>query len=161
MVLRLMVLVLLTFSLQTYAAHENNNPKNFDILAQGCRECNDCAQKPSSVELFRLVKEILNNEILLMPQLQFQLIQQFQQIFNEGGIGLEGPPGPEGPAGPPGVAGAEGPEGPVGPTGAEGPPGPAGGPTGPTGPTGAQGLVGSTGPTGPTRLTGNQNLNPI
>lgn len=130
--------------------------------------CNGCRQQPSVAELFQEVQAVLNNNILLLPQLQPQLVAQLQQIITSGGInvpGATGPTGATGPAGPTGAAGIQGPTGatgvagPAGIAGATGATGPVGaiGPTGVTGATGATGvtgLVGATGPTGATGATG-------
>lgn len=77
-------------------------------LSAVCDGCNDCRQNPSATELLRLVQGVLNNGILLLPQLQPQLISQLQTIITTGGIGVVGPPGPTGPTG------ATGPQGPAG-----------------------------------------------
>jgi len=106
--------------------------------------CNNCRQSPSEAELFLQMQSFLNNNILLSPLLQAQLIQQLQQLITEGGIGIVGPQGPAGPTGATGVAGPVGPQGPAGQTGAAGVAGPVG-PIGPIGPVGPQGPAGTGG----------------
>jgi len=115
---------------------KNSNFAELTPLKESCGGCDSCRQRLSAVELQQIVQGILNNSILLLPQLQPQLVQQLQQIIIAGGIGGAGPAGP---AGPPGATGATGPAGPIGPTG----------PTGPTGPIGPIGPTGATGATGP------------
>ncbi len=119
----------------------------------------DCRQEPSAAELLHITEEILNDEILLFPQLQAQLVDQLTQIIVDGGIPITGPTGatgapgsPGGPTGATGVTGSTGEMGPTGPTGDIGPTGPTGdiGPTGPTGDIGPTGPTGDIGPTGPT-----------
>jgi len=100
--------------------------------------CNSCNRLPSAAKLLQLVQQVLNDGILVLPQLQPQLVHQLQQIIQQGGIGIIGPPGPTGATGPTGAAG---------PTGATGSTG-AAGPTGATGSTGAAGPTGATGSTG-------------
>lgn len=124
-----------------------------------CSGCNSCRQKPSAAQLLQQIQFILNNNLLLLPQLQPQLVPQLQQIIVSGGIGVPGVTGPTGPrgatgpfggpTGPTGGLGAQGATGPQGPAGATGP---GGGPPGPTGATGPQGPAG--GPTGATGATG-------
>jgi hypothetical protein len=80
----------------------------------GCGSCETCRQKPSAAELLRTIHEVLNNNILLLPQLQPQLIQVVQTLVTEGGIGVVGPTGPAGPTGATGATGATGPAGPAG-----------------------------------------------
>ena len=73
-------------------------------LSAVCDGCNDCRQNPSATELLRLVQGVLNNGILLLPQLQPQLISQLQTIITTGGIAvvaaarnLQAQPGATGP----------------------------------------------------------------
>lgn len=155
MILRILILAL-TFIIPLSAIQERNETSKSILLmdnASCCTGCNSCRQQPSATELLQAMQILLNNEILLLPQLQPQLITQLQQIITQGGIGIVGPQGPTGatgPAGPAGATGATGPEGPTGATGPTGAQGPAGatGATGPEGPTGATGTTGDTGPTG-------------
>jgi len=105
------------------------------LSAQGsCNGCNDCRETASAAELMQEIHTVLNNGLLLLPQLQPQLVTVVQQIAAEGGLA--------------------GSTGPTGPTGAVGPTGPAGGPTGPTGSAGAAGATGPTGTAGATGVTG-------
>lgn len=51
-----------------------------------CGGCNDCRQNLSATELLQLVQAVLNNNTLLLPQLQTQLVAQLQQIITAGGL---------------------------------------------------------------------------
>lgn len=128
MILRTLI-VLLTATMTLTAAPEVTN--NRDLFTQN-EACVDCRDRPSAAELLQGVQAVLNNNILLLPQLQPQLIQVFQTILTEGGIsgatGATGPTGPIGPTGPGvGATGATGATGPAGATGATGAAGAAGG----------------------------------
>jgi len=115
----------------------------------------DNRNTPSAAELMQEIHTVLNNGLLLQPQLQPQLIQVVQEIATAGGFaGSTGATGPIGPPGATGPAGSIGATGSSGPTGSIGPTGPSGGPTGPAGVTGATGLTGTTGATGATGATG-------
>jgi hypothetical protein len=133
MFLRLLVIMLvMTFNLS--AAQNIDN--EFDLIvnkyAKGCNG-NGCRSQPSAVEMLQTLEFVLNNNLLLLPQLQAQLVNVVQTLVDEGQIGVVGPTGPTGPTG------ATGATGPTGPTGATGD-------TGATGPTGATGATGATGP---------------
>lgn len=122
MILRILILAL-TFAIPLSAIEENKVIASTTDLTpnnKSCVGCNSCRQKPSAAELLQSIHTILNNEILLLPQLQPQLVQLLQQIVNEGGIGIVGPQGPTGPSGPAGATGATGAAGATGATGAAG-----------------------------------------
>jgi hypothetical protein len=68
-----------------------------------------CSGTPSSAELMQEIHTVLNNGLLLLPQLQPQLVQVVKQIAAEGGLtGATGPTGPIGAPGPTGATGATG-----------------------------------------------------
>ena len=133
---------------------------SFDL----CTADGGCRRNNSAAELLQLVQGILNNNILLLPQIQSQLGSQLQQIITSSGINVVGPAGPRGHAGSTGptgpcCTGATGPVGATGATGTAGATGPTGstgtGSVGPTGPTGSSGATGpSGGPTGATGASG-------
>jgi hypothetical protein len=144
------------FSPYEFSDHSYPNTQdrmiNLDTLA--CNGCQGCRHGPSTTDLARIVKKVLDEEILLQPRILNELTLLVQRIVREGPIGRAGPTGPAGPAG---VTGARGPRGTAGRRGARGlvgPTGPNGGPTGPTGPTGAVGAAGARGPTGVAGPTG-------
>lgn len=110
MVLRLLILAL-AFVMPLTATLENNKVSRIGTLGSEkscCSGCNSCRQKPSEAELLQAVQAVLNNSILLLPQLQPQLIAQLQQIVTNGGIGVVGPQGPTGATGAAGATGATG-----------------------------------------------------
>ena len=117
----LILVLLLNLTIPLSATQENK------IIAKSA--CgNGCRQKPSAAQLLQEIHTILNNELLLLPELQPQLIEQLRQILNESGIIM----------GPQGFTGATGATGSVGPQGA----------IGPLGPIGVQGITGATGDSG-------------
>lgn len=48
--------------------------------------CNPCQAPPSAANLLEAVQLLLNDEILLLPQLQAQLVTQLQEILAGGGV---------------------------------------------------------------------------
>lgn len=150
MIFRSLILAL-TFIIPLYATHEIYSDVDVSFDYECCNSCGECRKKPSAAEILQAVKAVLNNEILLLPQLQPQLIEIVQNIVNEGGIGIVGPRGPTGDTGATGPTGSS--VGSTGPTGATGGSGAAGA-TGPTGPAGTAANTGATGPTGPTGSAG-------
>jgi hypothetical protein len=143
MIVRILILVL-TLTIPLSAIQEKYGFSNgIDIIDNPncCTGCSSCRQQPSAAELLQVLQIILNNELLLLPQLQPQLVEHLQQIIEEGGIGLVGPQGPPGETGTPGEMGPQGPAGETGTPGEMGPQGPAG-ETGTTGEMGPQGPAG-------------------
>lgn len=102
----LLLALTLTFPLAAYESQRVNRRSENNENLRCFGGCNSCRQQPSLAELLQTVQQVLNNGILLLPQLQPQLIQLVQQIVNEGGIGVVGPQGPTGATGPQGPAGA-------------------------------------------------------
>lgn len=116
MILRILVLIL-TFAIPLSANQGIEKVNALDPINASCGGCNSCRRSPSVAELLQLVEAVLDNEILLLPQLQTQLISQLQTIVNEGGIGIVGATGPTGAAGTPGIPGTAGATGATGATG--------------------------------------------
>lgn len=115
MILRWLTLTLI-FAVPVTALQENmERLRGSELITnnQMCsgNGCNSCRQRPSAAELLLAVQAVLNNDLLLLPQLQPQLITIVQQLVTTGGIGSVGATGPAGPAGPTGATGATGPSG--------------------------------------------------
>lgn len=130
--------------------HEGGNPTPY-LANAFCNELND----PTLADLVKIVERVLDDQILLLPQFQEQLIKLVRKVIDEGHLSR----GPKGPRGKKGHEGDRGPEGHEGATGATGPRGHKGkrgfqGATGPTGPVGATGVTGPTGARGSTGATG-------
>lgn len=80
---RLLMLVL-TFAMPLSAFQENKKAAGSAKLysdKNGCISCSSCRTKPSAAELTLAVEAVLNNGLLLLPQLQPQLIALLQQII--------------------------------------------------------------------------------
>ncbi len=104
------ILLMLTFAFPLSATEFNGFSDDFELTSHKicCTGCGTCKQKLSSFDLLQIVQGILNNNILLLPQVRNQLSAQLQRIINEGGLGIVGPRGP---------VGQPGPAGPIGPSG--------------------------------------------
>lgn len=83
MILRLLML-LMAFTIPLSAINENKKDfKSAKLISEktACNSCNSCKSTPSAADLLLAEQIILNNDILLLPQLQPQLIALLQQII--------------------------------------------------------------------------------
>lgn len=100
MILQRLLILALTIAMPLSAIQEQKgDDRSLQLISRDQSCCNDCRDQPSAAQLLLGLQGVLNNNLLLLPSLQPQLIAQLQALVTAGGIGVVGATGPTGATG--------------------------------------------------------------